>query len=371
MEPRASVVIPTHNRWAQLSRVLAAYAELAPGEPPFEVIVCDDASDDETPGAVAAFAAPYPLAYQRQEKKGPAAARNLGIRAARAETVILTDDDCIPQPGLVARHVARTRPGVATIGRIAWHPDLPVTPFMDFLCPGYMFDYDLIADPEDATFRCFYTANVSAARADLLAVGGFDERFPAAAYEDIELGYRLTQAGVRLVYEPAALIHHLHEMRLDRALGRQIVNGRSAAYAITKHPDLALDAGVPGLRDPTLPRRFFHAALDYYFMVGLQQGLQGAFGGEWADRLDDLLERYPKYAQGVERQFFESLAYARRLERRIGELEHEHERLATWARALEREAQRRPEPAPRRLARAAVGRLRRLAARRPGATPAR
>jgi hypothetical protein len=238
-----------------------------------------------------------------------------------------------------------------------------------------MFDYELIADPEDATFRCFYTANVSAARGDLLAVGGFDERFPAAAYEDIELGYRLTQAGVRLVYEPAALIYHLHEMRLDRALARQIVNGRSAAYAITKHPDLALDAGVPGLRDPTLPRRFFHAALDYYFMVGLQQGLQGAFGGEWADRLDDLLERYPKYAQGVERQFFESLAYARRLERRIGELEHEHERLATWARALEREAQRRPEPAPRRLARAAAARLRRLAARRPGrgagATPAR
>ena len=46
--PDVSVVIPTHNRWAQLRRVLDGYAGQCRSAPPFEVLVCDDASDDET-----------------------------------------------------------------------------------------------------------------------------------------------------------------------------------------------------------------------------------------------------------------------------------------------------------------------------------
>lgn len=333
----ASVVIPTHNRWSQLRRVLDGFAEEASRVEPFEVLVCDDASDDDTAAGCReyALAAPYTVVHLRQAKRGPAAARNLGLAVARAPVVVFTDDDCIPQPGFLARHVASTRVGVATIGRIAWHPEVPVTPFMHFLCPGYMFNYARIADRHDAPYTCFYTANVSVATADLRALGGFDEAFPAAAFEDIELGYRLKRAGVRLVYDEDAVIHHLHQMGLERTLARQIVNGRSAAYAVTKHPDMALESGVPGLRDPGLAYRFFHAALDYYFMVGLQQGFQNVFNAEWADKLDDLLLPYPGFIDGIELRYYESGEYARRLEARIAMLEHENALLADWARGLE------------------------------------
>lgn len=333
----ASVVIPTHNRWPQLRRVLDGFAEHAGGAVAFEVLVCDDASDDDTTTSVASYAtsAPFPLVYQRLQKRGPAAARNAGIRAARAPIVVFTDDDCIPQPGFIQRHVTSTRPGVATIGRIEWHPEVPVTPLMDFLCPGYMFNYARIADANSAPYSCFYTANASVAAVDLRTVGGFDEHFPAAAFEDIELGYRLHRAGVRLAYAEDAVIYHLHQMGLERTLARQIVNGRSAAYAVTKHPDLALEAGVPGLRDPGLSQRFFHAAMDYYFMVGLQQGLRGEFGHEWAERLDDLLQRYPGFIAGIERSYYESGDYARRLEARIAVLEVELNELGRWAEGLE------------------------------------
>lgn len=342
--PDASVIVPTHNRWSQLRRVLDAFAAEADGCHTFEVLVCDDASDDETPCSVSDYAAgaPYALTYLRQDKRGPASARNAGIAVARAPVTVFTDDDCIPQPGFLRRHLTSTRPGVATIGRIAWHPDVTVTPLMRFLCPGYMFNYERIADPENAPYTCFYTANASAATSDLRAVGGFDEHFPAAAFEDIELGYRLERAGVRIAYAEDAVIHHLHEMRLDRTLTRQIVNGRSAAYAVTKHPDMALEAGIPGLRDPGLADRFFHAALDYYFMVGLQQGLQGQFGGEWADQLEDLLQRYPGFITGIERSYYASGEYARRLETRVALLEHENAQLASWARGLEARVMERP-----------------------------
>jgi len=345
-----SVVMPTHNRWAQLRRVLEGYREQAIGPDQFEVLVCDDASDDDTPEQVRAFAAtaPYTLRYLRQEKKGPAAARNMGIEAANAPLVVLTDDDCVPDPQLLARHRASTKPGVATIGYIEWHPDITVTPFMAFLSPGYRFNFAQITDPSDATFRCFYTANVSAWRADLLAVGSFDEGFPAAAYEDIELGYRLHKAGVRLAYDREAIIYHLHEMRLEGMLRSQVVNGRSAAYAVTKHPELAIEAGVAGLRNPGVPRRFYGAALDYYFVAGLEQGLQGHFGGEWAEHLDDLLEATPAYRESIERQFYDAETYALRLEEHVAQIEGAYAGLADHAKELDR-ALRRANPLKNRL----------------------
>lgn len=362
MAIRVSVVMPTHNRWDQLRRVLEGYREVAFPLDDFEVLVCDDASDDDTPTLIRTFAetAPYTLRYLRQEKKGPAAARNMGIKAAAAPLIVLTDDDCVPNPQLLARHTAATRQGIATIGYIEWHPDVTVTPFMAFLSPGYRFNFAQITDPQNATFRCFYTANVSAWRADLLALGGFDESFPAAAYEDIELGYRLRKAGVRLVYDREAIIYHLHEMRLEGMLRSQIVNGRSAAYAVSKHPELAVEAGVTGLRNPGIPRRFYGAALDYYFVAGLEQGLQGRFGDEWAEHLDEILSATPAYRESIERQFFDAETYALRLEERVAQLEGAYGTLATQTQALDR-ALRVANPLKNRLRARAPGLTRALA----------
>lgn len=356
MPYRVSVVIPTYNRWEKLGRVLDGYRgqSLPLGE--FEVIVCDDGSTDETGERVRAYAgdAPYALRYLRQENSGPARARNLGLRNAGAPLVVLTDDDCVPHADLLARHLASTRRGVATIGFIEWHPDVDVTPFMAFLSPGYRFNFGQITDPEEATFRCFYTANVSVWRDDALALGGFDEHFPAAAYEDIELGYRLHQAGVRLRYDELAIIYHLHEMRLEGMLRSQVVNGESAAYAVRKHPELAIEAGIPGLRDPGVSRRFYRAALDYYFVAGLQRGLGEGFGDEWAERLQELLDASPAYRQGIEHQFFQAQDYAHRLEGRVAQLERAHADLARNADALDR-ALRAANPIKRRIQRAAPG----------------
>ena len=356
MPCKVSVVIPTYNRWEKLRRVLDGYREVSLPASDFEVIVCDDGSTDETPDRVRAFAAtaPYALRHLRQANSGPAKARNLGLRAATAPVVVLTDDDCVPHPDLLARHLASTRQGVATIGYIDWHPEIAVTPFMAFLSPGYRFNFAQITDPEDATFRCFYTANVSVWRDDALALGGFDEHFPAAAYEDIELGYRLHRAGIRLVYDELAIIYHLHEMRLQGMLRSQIVNGESAAYAVRKHPDLAIEAGAPGLRDPGVTRRFYRAALDYYFVAGLQRGLREQFGDEWPEQLEELLDASTAYRQGIEHQFFQAQDYAHRLENRTAQLEHAHTALARHTDTLDR-ALRAANPIKQRLQRAAPG----------------
>ena len=356
MAYRVSVVIPTYNRWEKLRRVLDGYRELRLPLTEFEVLVCDDGSTDETPDRVRAYAedAPYAIRLLRAPNSGPATARNRGLRAADAPLVVLTDDDCVPHPDLLLRHLASTRQGVATIGYIEWHPEIEVTPFMAFLSPGYRFNFAQIEDPQDATFRCFYTANVSIWREDVLAIDGFDENFPAAAYEDIELGYRLHRAGIRLVYDELAIIYHLHEMRLAGMLRSQVVNGESSAYAVGKHPELAIEAGIPGLRDPGVARRFYGAALDYHFVAGLRRGLGREMGEEWPEKLEELLDATPAYRQQVEIQFFRAQEYAHRLESRVTQLERAHADLAQHTDTLDR-ALRAANPIKRRLQHLAPG----------------
>src|SRR5437773_12263875 len=101
VRPVMSVVVATRRRPRQLTRLMAAL-DAQEGVDPFEVVVVDDASDDETPAVVRdlAVTALHPVKILRTEtSQGPGPARNLGWRAADAPLVAFTDDDCIPHTG--------------------------------------------------------------------------------------------------------------------------------------------------------------------------------------------------------------------------------------------------------------------------------
>src|SRR5258708_26630688 len=80
-----TVVIPTFNRAPVLKKALEAYLTQGAPEGIYELLVVDDGSTDETPSLVDEISrrAPFPIRYFRQENKGPAAARNVGIREAQ------------------------------------------------------------------------------------------------------------------------------------------------------------------------------------------------------------------------------------------------------------------------------------------------
>lgn len=86
---RISVIVPTYNRAHYLKAALNSV--LHQTCPPHEVIVIDDGSTDETRAVVAAMAGP--VRYMYQDNRGPAAARNLGLRAARGEWIAFNDSD--------------------------------------------------------------------------------------------------------------------------------------------------------------------------------------------------------------------------------------------------------------------------------------
>lgn len=282
--PALSVVIPTYRRPQALGRTLAALAKqsVASG---FEVVICDDGSPPDEAEAIRALAAQYrgagaptagPASVRliRQENAGPAAARNAGAKAAAAPLLLFLDDDCAPVAGLVALHLREhaAQPGVAVMGRVAWSPDLRVTPFMELVVRGAQFNYAAIVDPEDAPFTCFYTANCSLRRVDLERAGWFDAALPPFM-EDTEFGYRLRRSGTRIVYRPDAVVYHEHSVELHSYLDRQHKAGRAAVQVALRHPELFDVVGVGDVADVTLREQFYTALLRYAFVTGVESGL--------------------------------------------------------------------------------------------------
>lgn len=243
-----SVVIPTYQRAALLDRCLSALVT-ATAVADVEVVVVDDGSTDDTAAVLQRYADRLPLtALVQPRNAGPAAARNRGVQAARADLVLFLDDDVVVTPDLLEMHLALHAeagdPLLCILGRVDWHPDLTVTPFMRWLDrSGLQFAYEtwLREGPVDPPYAAFYTANLSVRRDLLMRVGGFDERFPYPAYEDMELAFRLSQQGLRMEYRPAALAWHARAIDLATFRRRMQMVARSAALLGRAAPDFPLD----------------------------------------------------------------------------------------------------------------------------------
>jgi glycosyltransferase involved in cell wall biosynthesis len=236
-----SVVIPTRDRSAILDETLTRLGRQS-GEVAFEVIVIDDASRDGTPTAVREHPAHAALDIRLLEQPsplGPAAARNRALDAAAAPVCLFLNDDTWPHGDLVERHARFHRetpePKAALLGSIVLPADPSPTPFMR-LFAELSFDYEGV-DPRNAGGGRFFTANVSAKIELLREVGGFDESFPLAAHEDLDLGLRLEKRGMRLAYDADAVVEHWHPLDLETAIERLHREGASLTGLVSRHPE--------------------------------------------------------------------------------------------------------------------------------------
>jgi GT2 family glycosyltransferase len=226
-EPTFSVIVPSHGRPAQLARCLAAASAIDYPANRFEVIVVDDGSPEPVE-AVPGWSSHGPrLTIVRQSNGGPAAARNAGARAARGRFLAFTDDDCQPAPGWLTAlaTVFDRQPDALVGGRVinALGDNVYAEAsqqLVDYLCGYYN------ADPENARF--FTSNNIAVSKEAFLAAGGFDETFVLPAAEDRELCDRWHHRQGRLVYAPAAVVHHFHAMSLRSFARQQFTYGRGA-----------------------------------------------------------------------------------------------------------------------------------------------
>jgi glycosyltransferase involved in cell wall biosynthesis len=199
--PVVTVVVPTYRRPAMLARCLEYLLRQSVEPADFEIIVCDDGPDDDTRRSVEALAArhrhrgPSIRYLPVTATQGPAGARNVGWRAARAPLIAFTDDDTEPDPRWLSEGLAALKGGTdAVAGRI--HVPLPPRPT----------DYEL--DASGLARAEFATANAFVQRFALMRTGGFDERFTAAWREDSDLQFALLTAGMTIRRAERAVVHH-------------------------------------------------------------------------------------------------------------------------------------------------------------------
>jgi len=240
--PEVSVIIPTLGSHERLRRVLDGYDDQdAPAEE-FEVIVVMDVAepDSERVRAVAAGRS-YGVSVLTGSLPGASANRNAGIEAAKAPILLLTDNDTIPSPHLVAEHLRWHRrypqPEVGVLGHVRWASEIEVTSFMHWLDQGIQFDFPSIQGVEAGWGR-FYSSNCSLKRAFADRVGGFDEENLPYGYEDLDFGYRASKLGFRLLYNRRAEVEHLREMDLEFWRERVMRLAHAEHSFVEKHPEI-------------------------------------------------------------------------------------------------------------------------------------
>jgi glycosyltransferase involved in cell wall biosynthesis len=175
---------------------------LASDYPPekLEIVVTDNDSTDDTAAVLRGYGDRIRLVWER--KRGPGAARNAALAAAGGEVVAFTDSDCLVDRAWVARIIQPLRDGEygAAGGRIL---ALPAGNDVEHFGER-IHDHALAI----LYYRPAYLITMNlAVRLDVLRnVGCFDERL--LRYEDVDLSYRLQQAGHAFAYVPDAYVYH-------------------------------------------------------------------------------------------------------------------------------------------------------------------
>ena len=180
-----TVVIPTCRRPEMLARCLRAL----PGDA--HIVVSDDSADDTTRLLVERE---FPCVHWvRGPRRGPAANRNHGARAASGEWIAFIDDDCEPQPGWLAAMARATANADVVEGRTL-APGATDSPFEEHV--------------ENLHGGTLWSCNLAVRREAFERLGGFDEEFLEAGGEDMEFAWRVAHRGLRVSFASDALAHH-------------------------------------------------------------------------------------------------------------------------------------------------------------------
>lgn len=236
--PLLSVVVPTRNRAASVVTLLDRLALQDVPPSLIEVVLVDDGS--ETPVTRARLGArPWSVTLVHQTHQGPAAARNAGVDRARGRFVWFLDDDARPSVDAARRHlVGQLSEPAALVGafrllerhrRTVWDHLLDTTPL-------HLGRPDVPVG-DALSWRSFAVSNTSVPLHALRAIEGFDATaFPDPAYEDAELGLRLTEAGTALIHRPDIRCGHDHRTSIDAWLVRARQAGRAQVALRDRHP---------------------------------------------------------------------------------------------------------------------------------------
>jgi glycosyltransferase involved in cell wall biosynthesis len=234
-----SVVIPTYNREPILKKCLLALENQRLTDDKvegYEIIVVDDGSTDGTLEWL--YGEKESLRHVRvfeQDHGGPAIARNTGVEKALGDTIVFIDSDLVVTERFLQAHADALTEGERKLGSERLFTYGAVINTSDFENPT--------SEPykiTDFSAAYFATGNVAIARKWLIEAGLFDTGFQLYGWEDLELGVRLKQLGLKLIKCPEAVGYHWHPPfsldQIPNLIDKEIQRGRMGVLFYRKHP---------------------------------------------------------------------------------------------------------------------------------------
>lgn len=232
--PQVSIIIPVKDRPLDLRLCLESIAALDYPQERLEIIVVDDGSSDNTPQVACELGAR--LVHSGAIGGGPAAARNQGARAAQGEILAFIDSDCTASTQWLRELLpAFSTPQVAAVG--GWvdgmHSSVPLDRYEAVMSSLNLGRRAMSGSAGGDTFY-LPSCNLLLRRDAFVAAGGF--RAELHVGEDVDLTWRLRDAGRSIVYLPQGSVCHAHRSRLWPFMKRRFDYGTSEGMLQQLHP---------------------------------------------------------------------------------------------------------------------------------------
>jgi glycosyltransferase involved in cell wall biosynthesis len=250
-----SVVVTVKNEQRHIARLLDS---LLVQEPPFEVVVVDALSRDQTWSILSRSAREHPTVVRVSQRYGSRGiGRNTGVAAATGEFVAFIDGDCFADSGWLSELRSALRETDVAAGK---------TVAVGSLQYGLLERVELFQRGNDVTFP---SCNLAYRRSLFLALAGFDPRFITA--EDIDLNLRAVEKGARIQYVPSAVVYHQMRATFVRFLYQAFWNGYGRKQLTEKHGSLwgnyRMRRLMSNQKTPTSWIRLAAALLGYFSRV--------------------------------------------------------------------------------------------------------
>jgi len=236
---KVSVVVCSYNGGRTLRQCLESLLQLDYAD--YEIIVVDDGSTDNT----AAILADFPtVRVIKQPNQGLSVSRNQGLYAAQGDIVAYTDSDCYVDRDWLTHLVGQLEQArlkdcrVAGVGGPNLSPDDGATTAVVAAAPGqpmHVLESDQVAEHIPGCNMAFW-------REPLLQMNGFDPRYHAAG-DDVDICWRLQQAGYWLTFAPAAFVWHHRRATPQAYFKQQSGYGEAEALLRFQHPERFTDRG--------------------------------------------------------------------------------------------------------------------------------
>jgi len=223
-----SVVVPVFNGGNTIERCVRCLKRQKTTRD-FEIIIVDDGSTD---GCLGRIDGPG-VRVIKQANHGPAAARNLGVEKSRGRIVLFTDSDCEPLENWIEEMVAPfENPGVSGVKGSYRTCQQGIVPL--FVQLEYEDKY--VRMKKDRTIDFIDTYSAAFLKRAFLATGRFDASFPVPSVEDQEFSFRMWEKGYQMVFNPKAVVRHIHVETVRDYMKKKFRIGYWKALVLRKHP---------------------------------------------------------------------------------------------------------------------------------------